>query len=96
MPASQPLSLDLRRLLLLAIFGVMLTHYWLTVSAERDKLDENQQLGGELSRRVVADKLDHVVSSADGSGASLPPLRQQLASSLMRAQPYQSRNNPDK
>lgn len=68
MPLSQPVSLDLRRLLLLfiplllVIFGVMLTHYWLSVGAERDKLDESQRLGVELSRRVVADKFDHVVS----------------------------------
>ncbi|MEH6651788.1 MAG: PAS domain S-box protein [Motiliproteus sp.] len=63
-----PISLDYRRLLLLfvplalAIFGVMQTHYWLTISAERSKLQESQRLGVELSRRVVADKLDDVVS----------------------------------
>ncbi|MFT6915933.1 MAG: PAS domain S-box-containing protein [Motiliproteus sp.] len=48
--------------LALAIYGVMQTHYWLTVSSERSQLAESQNLGVELSRKVVADHLDQVVS----------------------------------
>ena len=48
--------------LLLVIYGVMQTHYWLTISVEYDQLMVSQKLGVELSRKVVADNLDHVVS----------------------------------
>ncbi len=65
---SHHLALSIRRLLLLflplalAIYGMMQIHYWLYVDAERSKLAESQQLGAELSRKVVANNLNYMVS----------------------------------